>query len=307
MRLDFRILWIDDQQKHVKSFSEGLQIKLQRIGFDLDVIPLETIENIEEKVEEHVHHDSIDLVLVDYDLGTKGDGGDQALMSIRRRLPHKEIVFYSATDTEKLRKIAYDAKVDGIYFSNRLSLVNDTMQIIERLLRRVLDIDHMRGVVMSATSDIDFLVEQSLLTVYAKSDSEKQQKLREEIATKLKNKLSDWTKDLEKAETKNELNSFVKLRHIFTAADKLNILTTAVSDWTDQNNDYLEKLRSYGVDVVPKRNKLAHVMLRRKDGRTTLVGSETWSLEEMKDLRCLLIDHRENFQHIAVLIDVPLD
>lgn len=36
MRLDFKVLWIDDQQKHVASFSEGLRRQLLEKGFELE-------------------------------------------------------------------------------------------------------------------------------------------------------------------------------------------------------------------------------------------------------------------------------
>lgn len=309
MRLDFRVLWIDDQQKHIQSFSEGLRIKLKDLGFELFVIPLETIESVDQKMGEHVHHDGIDLVLVDYDLGLgKGDGGEQALTKVRKHFPYKEIVFYSATDTEKLRKIAYETKVDGVYFSTRLSLVSDTTQIIEKLLSKVLDIDHMRGVVMSATSDIDFLVEHSLLAVYKRLDIEQQSDFRKAIVAQLEGKLKDWGKDLDKAAGKDNIDAVLKLRHLFSAADKLNSLLVELDGWAADGSSYLQKVKAYRDDVVPRRNKLAHVMLKRESGRgATLVGAENWSLDDMTTLRCSLIDHRENFQNIAVLVDVQLD
>lgn len=308
MRLDFRILWIDDQPEHVKSFAESLKYKLAAMGFDLDVIQIQSLEKISGVMSDHVISDCIDLVLVDYDLGIgSGDGGDKALLEVRARFPYKEIIFYSAADTEKLRKIAYEAKVDGVLFSTRMSLVDDATQVIENLLRKVMDIDHMRGVVMSATSDIDYLVERTLLAMYERGSQAEKDELLKSTSIQLQKKLSDWKADLEKAIAKNSLASIVKLKHVFSASDRLTSLSNQMNGWKNNTSIYQEKLVEYATKVVPKRNKLAHVMLNRRNGAITLVGTEKFTSEALAELRCALLEHRSNFNTIAVLVDVNFD
>ncbi|TKR54331.1 hypothetical protein D7I39_16755 [Allopusillimonas ginsengisoli] len=308
MRLDFTILWIDDQPKHVKSFSEGLGNHLRQLGFELNVISAQSLEMVDAGIGNHVYDDTIDLVLVDYDLGM-GAGGEEALVTIRKRFPFKEVVFYSATDAEKLRSIAFGAKVDGVYFSTRLSLVSDTTQVVSKLLNKVLDLDHMRGIVMSASSDIDYLVESSLNAVYDRLGEEEKPSFRSSIIEQLQGKLSKWAGELEEAAGKDSLVRIMKLRHLFTAHDRLECLARQLAGWAADHSSYLDKVHVYKDDVVPRRNKLAHAMLRRKDGGPPeLIGlKESWSTEHMTELRCGLIEHRENFQTIAVLVDAKLD
>ncbi|MDS1138964.1 hypothetical protein RE432_00855 [Pusillimonas sp. SM2304] len=308
MRLDFTILWIDDQPKHVKSFSEGLGNHLRQLGFQLNVIPAESVEMVDAQIGNHVYDDTIDLVLVDYDLGT-GAGGEEALVTIRKRFPFKEVVFYSATDAEKLRSIAFKSKVDGVYFSTRLSLVSDTIQIVRKLLNKVLDLDHMRGIVMSASSDIDYLVESSLEAVYERLGDADKPSFQSSIIEQLRIKLSKWEGELEAAAGKGSLAKIMKLRHLFTAHDRLECLASQLVGWAAEHSSYLEKVDVYKKDLIPRRNKLAHAMLRRKDGEPPeLIGlPEKWTTEDMTALRCGLIEHRENFQAIAVLVDARLD
>jgi DNA-binding NarL/FixJ family response regulator len=310
MRLDFTILWIDDQQKHVKSFSEGLKIRLRELGFDLYVLPVESLDKVDAAVGAHVQNDAVDLVLVDYDLGLgSGDGGEQALSKVRKQFPYKEVLFYSATDTEKLRKIAYDAKIDGIYFSTRFSLVNDAAHIINKLLNKVLDLDHMRGVVMSASSDIDYLVENSLAAVYGRLDSEKKSEFVKNLVEDIEKKLKNWNADLEKASRTGDLGPILKLKHLYSAFDRLGSLIDQLGSWETEHSTYLDKVKQYKEDIVPKRNKLAHLMLKRQQGQLPqLAGvAGSWNIEDMTKLRCDLIEHRENFQDIAVLVDVKLE
>lgn len=60
--------------------------------------------------------------------------------------------------------------------------------------------------------------------------------------------------------------------------------------------------------MVPRRNKLAHGMLKRVDGRPVIADmTESFSVEDMTKLRREFIEHRDNFSMIAVLLDVKLD
>ena len=307
MRLDFKALWIDDQPKHVKSFREGIQRKLSELGFELEVVEISSLEKLEEIMGEHVHSDGIDLVLVDYDLGS-GSGGDQALTKIRRQFPYKDLIFYSADDREKLRKIAYDGGLDGLYFSTRLSLVDDTVSVIQKMLHKVMDIDHMRGVVMSATSDIDLVVEKSLLAVYERKNENEKAAFRALIIDAIRQKLAKWGAELEKSEKKQTLEAIFKLKHLCTAADRLDFLLEALAGWASDGSTHVNKAKVYKNDVVPRRNKLAHVTLRVVNGKRVLDGPEGPVTEaDMTKLRCDLIEHRLNFTSIAVLVDVVLD
>ncbi|WP_292573153.1 response regulator [Mesorhizobium sp.] len=307
MRLDFKALWIDDQPKHVRSFREGIQRRLSGLGFELEVMEVSSLDKVDEAIGPHVHNDGVDLVLVDYDLGS-GSGGEEALAKVRKQFPYKDLIFYSADDREKLRKIAYDGGLDGLYFSTRLSLVDDTVSVIQKMLHKVMDIDHMRGVVMSATSDIDFIVERSLLATYDRLDVKEKAEFRAEVVASIRSKLEKWAKELDKAEKKGSLEAIFKLRHLCSAADRLELLLESLSKWTSDGSTYLDKAKIYRDDVVPRRNKLAHVTLREVDGRRVLDGPEgPVSEDDMTKLRKDLIEHRQNFTSIAVLIDVKLD
>lgn len=309
MRLDFRILWIDDQPRHVESFAEGIGRRLKESGFQLTKLTAKSLNDVEDMVNDHIQNDCIDLVLVDYDLGD-GKGGELALARVRELFPYKDIVFYSALDTERLRKIAYDEKIDGVFFSTRLSLVDDTAKLVDSQLRKILDLDHMRGIVMAATSDIDFMVEESLKCVYDKLSGPDQEALRNKLLVHANKKLERYKSDVEKLEKKSNIEAFVKLRHVYTAHDKLEVLLRELESWADSaGSAYLEKGLVYQKDVVPRRNKLAHSMLKIDPvGKQYLVGvEEDITADGMRDLRRDLIEHRSNIEHIAVLVDAKLD
>ena len=305
MRLDFRVLWVDDQPKHIESFAESIQRYLSDQGFGLEIIRAHSVEEASEKVAEHVHSDGIDLVMVDYDLG-KGDGGEKALQVVARKMPFKEVVFYSATDANKLRSIAFGLGIDGVYFTTRMDLVSDVRSVISKTLGRVLDIDHMRGIVMSATSDIDYLIERSIYARFFQMKEDERVAFLNQTYDIIERKFKKWSKDLEKVKSEMSIDSLLALRHIFTAADKLGVLTKVLESIShDGTNTYIDYLKEYRNEIVPRRNKLAHVMLSRdEDGNLILSGSESITADDMKQLRCDLIKHRDNVENVAVILDV---
>jgi len=307
MRLDFTILWIDDQLHHIRGFQDSLRRELDQLGFKLEVLAVSSLDKVDEAVGQHVHDDAIDLVLVDYDLTGKGSGGEQALLQVRKKLPFKEIVFYSGTDVQKLREIAFKANVDGIQFSPRMNLVSNATKAIHKLLSKVMDIDHMRGVVMSAASDIDYMVEKSLMALHGALGEAERPAFRDQLVTEVRAKLAKWSSELDEAVAKGDIESLVMLRHLYSAHDKLRSLLKQLASWDAEHQPRLAKIKGYMGDVVPRRNKLAHGMLKREGSRLVIVGmKDPLTAEDMTKLRQELIDHRDNFAMIAVLLDVNL-
>jgi len=255
-----------------------------------------------------VHNDGIDLVLVDYDLGA-GDGGEQALIAIRKRFPHRELIFYSALEIEKLRRIAFDNRIDGVHFATRLTLTDDTLSLIDNILRKVMDLDHMRGVVMSATSDIDWLVEKTLEKLHETLPKEDADGLVADVTAMTEKKLERYQGELQKAAGKRSLRAMLKLKHLITASDRLELVIGLMKRASkDSDSTPTDLAVDYRDDVMPNRNKLAHAVVKEVDGKRTLVGSEiSFTEENMTDLRCKLVKHRSNFTNVAVVYDVQLD
>ena len=104
MRLDFNVLWIDDQKDSIQSTVQRLRREIRNRGFELKETLVTSVANARKELAVDVFTDNIDLVLVDYDLG-KGAHGDTALKDIRTSLPYREIVFYSAKAPGELRDL----------------------------------------------------------------------------------------------------------------------------------------------------------------------------------------------------------
>lgn len=310
MKLEYNVLWIDDQPNHVRSFRERIDRHLSEQGFELTVTVVSRLDEVDAAVGHHVHDDGIDLVMVDYDLGP-GSGGELALEVVRARFPHKDILFYSAADPAHLRRIAFDAELDGVYFSTRMSLSDDAISIIDKTLHKVMDLDHMRGIVMAATSDIDLFVERTVVSSFDRLDDEAKAGSKARIIELIGKKLQKWDEELKRAADRDGIERLIKLRHLYTASDRLQSLITELETLATGGRTLLEAAQEYRDNLVPRRNKLAHLVIKTVGGQRVLEetsgGSLRMDVAGMCELRKDLLRHRKNFEEIAVIVDVEFD
>jgi len=155
---------------------------------------------------------------------------------------------------------------------------------------------------MSAASDIDDLVSRSLRAVYKALPEQDKLTFLQALEEQLRRKLGRWENELKKAATKGGIDPMLDMHFLYGASDRLNSLAAKLQVQFPPSSEMGAMLKTYGEDVVPKRNKLAHVRITRGEGIP-----EGFTESEMSDLRCRFIEHRRNFYDIAVLLDVPLD
>jgi CheY-like chemotaxis protein len=296
MRLDFNILWIEDQENAVQSQQDRLDRLIRRQGFRLQVKFARSFEIASELISDTVFSDHVDLILMDYNLGS-GLNGRQGLENVRSNMPYKDIVFYSAQND--LRQIANG--IEGVYLSTRADLPDRVFGVFETLVKKVLDIDHARGIVMGATSDIDAFVNDCISRLFAGFDKDMQ----EFTLGKVKKRTSEI-----RVRTSGKLDNLDKIGHVneifdnhdvYQSSDRLRLLMNLLKKMDNQPELY-EELGKYLSDVVPKRNTLAHVRVERNGFLrkiTDSAGTE-WSAEDMKQLMLKLVKYQEILENFNV-------
>jgi hypothetical protein len=168
MRLDFNVLWVDDQPDAVTEQVTAIAAGMVDEGFEFRPILCQSLDETRDYLAGDVFSDEIDLVLVDWNLG-RGVEGQEAIAAIRESIQYKDVVFYSGNnDVNELRRLAFDVGLEGIYCATRPVLVDEVLGVFESLVKKVLDLDHTRGIVMGATSDIDQMVVESVDAVHGK-------------------------------------------------------------------------------------------------------------------------------------------
>ena len=310
MRLDFNVLWIDDYPGLVAQYQERLARRMAALGFELNVVPVTSLAAVEGIVSEHVHDDDIDLVLVDFDLGEPNhQGGEEAAEIVRENLKFKDIIFYSAGDIERLRGLAFEKKIDGIYFSTRTDLVDDTYEVVEALVKKVLDISHMRGIVMAATSDVDHMVERSFLAVVNSLKPDEQETLVDDIFRQIDGFRKVTDERIEKLREQKDLMTLINMKGVLSAGLRLQFLEQLLAAWENdaEHAAKLALLKKYRNEIPGERNKLGHVkIVTKEDGSKVFLGREGVEItfEMMSSLRCSLLEHRKNFTEIQLVLGV---
>src|SRR5260370_38368633 len=117
MRLDFNVLWVEDQPDLVESTARSIARQMAEEGFQFSPIPCQSIGEVENLIADDVFTDEIDLILVDWELGaaTHGDGAI-AIIRNEDRFRYKDIIFYSALKPAgELRELASANGLEGIF------------------------------------------------------------------------------------------------------------------------------------------------------------------------------------------------
>jgi len=114
---------------------------------------------------QHAHHqsdckkllDDVDLLLVDHHLETEEDNGDALLDEIRDCNIVVDAIFYSMDD--KFSTHFSKRYPEGVFIAYKDNLISRIKQIISRILKRQLEIEYMRGEIISESIMLEAKIE----------------------------------------------------------------------------------------------------------------------------------------------------
>ena len=310
MRLEFNVLWVDDQPPQIQSLIDAMSISVREQGFVFVPHVVTSIGEAQTCLSESVFVDRIDLILVDYDLGAS-EHGDSVLGLVRDAIPYRDIVFYSADPTTNLRDLAHSQKVGGVFTATRGDLVEEFNGVFLSIMARVLDIDHCRGIVMGSTSDIDHVVARILIQAHEEAPKSRVDSTRKKIAAQIADKYVQLTRLNEMLDGDAVIEDLLNQR-LIDSSNKLDILSKVLK-WDDclpfdevTRLRFKKKTTDYRNVVVPKRNALGHQRLSpTPDGSVSESGST--SAQEMTQLRREILDFKEHYDELAKAFGIELE
>jgi hypothetical protein len=299
MRLDFNVLWIEDQVERVEAQKERIDRALRKEGFRLDVLFKTSVEAAVPILASDIYGDNIDLILIDYDLG--GDTmGDRGLVEVRSRFRYKDIIFYSAQVTN-LIDIVKSENINGVFCCSRDQLTDTVEGVFETLVKKVIDIDHSRGIVMGGTSDIDWHVFRILSKIFEECDDAKKSESLQALQRSVALKKKQFDKDIRKLEAVTAFRELEELFRIYSSYDRLDLLLKVLEIVNVHQNE-AKMLEMYKNKLIPDRNMLAHTRVKKSQGFTRKLidkkGDEI-TAERMRVIRTRLLEHQEGFDRIV--------
>ncbi|EJD6672672.1 hypothetical protein M0K80_RS22265 [Providencia rettgeri] len=309
MRLDYKILWFEDQQNNVEEVEKGLSTRLSRLGFNLEVSwtkPSDELNSTIGQIKNIVN--DFDLILLDYDLGKDSFNGADIAKKLRRSNFLTDIIFYSSASPHDLRQYMFDHHVDGVFCINRNNLQSDSFDIIQNRIRKILDINHMRGIVMEVVSEFDESINDLAKKLESSINCNEERKgiysfIQERIKN-LSSKNDSQINDIVNHESGCNFESLMNHRAC-SSFIKYEVLKKMLEDLEDKYNitNILDVLKKYDVEVIKPRNQLAHVKPTSEQGKTVFkAGEDLYGENEFKLLRQNLLNHRDNFNDLKNLL-----
>ncbi len=163
MRIDYNILWFENDEGWLKPTVKGISNMLEDYGFRLR----ETSQKDGSKIDDLIvaiqsKALDVDMIFMDFKLSGKVNG-EKLIETIRKKNLYTEILFYS--NDVNVKQIIEDAygSIEGIYYAGRDNFRQKAQEVIWHTIKKVEDVESMRGLIMGATSEIENVMKEITL------------------------------------------------------------------------------------------------------------------------------------------------
>lgn len=275
MRLDYRILWIENDPHWQKTTEDMIRDSISDRGYILKTTPYQDYNEFVKKTDPYIYK-SYDLILIDFKLDNDLTG-DKFIEQVRKNNVYTDIIFYSQ-NSDELSKRFSELSLEGVYISNREDFEDKFLQVFKKTIKKLEELNAIRGLVMAETSRLDRIIEDILINHI---DSEQA----------LKNKaiqiLEDGAKDLFIDKTKKinergnlkakDAESKKLVKRILDSYKRARLLKKLIEIKKVESEFNFE---SYKTDIIDKRNELAHVHSQVKEDNSGVITKEVLVVEK---------------------------
>jgi hypothetical protein len=249
VRLNFSVLWFDDNEDYFDSLDlEPLRQEVWSWGFSPEIKCVTTPEEFYR----YSPFKIFDLIVVDRNLEEYEDG-QEFIAELRDNAIYTEVIFYTAGNTRDLWDAVLQKQLEGVFVTHRNDILSKISKIGRQSIRKVLDLENMRGIVMAEVGELDHLLDEIITTGV------------ESMAVEQRSSI--FTRFSEGATEQNQLDS-ERIAAFIRNPDTSGMLALCDSNKRWQNFNRLwkhhEKLQgrdrigNYEDDVLQPRNYLAH-------------------------------------------------
>ncbi len=299
MRIEYRVLWVED----VKSWYEGSRDLasdyLDDLGFKLLPKLCKSFNEVKEEFELNQLKE-YDLLLVDYTLAGSPNG-DEIIKFIRDQKESPvltDVIFYS-NDIESVRESIKNYELEGVYTAHRKDFIDKLEKVVDTTIKKVQEVNPMRGLIMAETSDLDDLMLEIIVKVL-KSDLAGV--FHDYIDKSIKESIENVRK---KALGPSDISDKMNDSKIFTSFHRAKCINKLYKETSKKGSPVgIDKFfESYNRDVISTRNNFAHVKESVENGEKVLISHVTGKKEVFNEQRCIdirrsLIDYRSALEGI---------
>lgn len=302
MRLEYYILWVEDDESWFETTRELFSDTLEELGFKLVAKQCSNIDEVREEVDNNGLK-FYDLLLIDYTL-QNSDSGDKIIEFIRNIKDSPiltDVLFYSSA-VEKVRESMHTLGLEGVYTADRKFIEDKFNLVFSTTIKKVQEVNTIRGLIMAETSDLDDLMLE-IIDQMLKTDISK------DLATYINEIISDSTNSISQIALSEEttVDKKIKDSRIFTSFHKAKAINRIYKLTEIGRKKFFH---SYYQDVISPRNIFAHVKETFEDGKQVLISHSTGKKEIFNEERCVeirtkLIEYRNFLEEIKEQVIVP--
>lgn len=304
MNIDYKIIWFEDQATWFEEAKKVVQRIVEEHGFNFPEPP----RYANSKEWSNINFRDFDLILVDLKLDN--EKGDSIIERIRTESDvYTEIVFYSSDGEAAVRKSISDKGIDGVYCSARDAdkFEKKVTKVIETTIKKVQDINNMRGLIMAETSDIDTTMRTIIQSVIEKNSFGIKDSLAAKIFENVKSKVTGKKDDFDRFQRNGRIDSVIKDNLMFDTSQKI-LAIQFIIDSIDHEITTPHKgnvfYNSYSA-LKQKRDLLAHVIEVYEEGKKKLKSGNReleFTDEFCIEIRVQIKQHSNNLDEILNLI-----
>ncbi len=302
MNLKYNLLWIENDKDWKDSVEEDIKFMVENNAFQY------VCYNCKQE-EKGLDYNAYDLILMDLNLDSQ-PSGDQLIKKIRDNGIYTDVIFYSSGGLKTIKQKAHDLNLEGVYFSGRDSaqFVEKVCKVIETTIRKVQDLNNLRGLVMAEVSELDALM-QNILECYFTTPErldrlhDKVTKNREETLHKSLVNSDPGKCDKQCTLTLRSMN-IENIAKIYDSSQKAHAIHDILKTINvDGKFDIVIKkfCQTYTEDIIDVRNNLAHCESKEDNGVNylrTRKGNVTFSMEDFKRIRRNIGKYNKLFNEI---------
>lgn len=296
MKLTYSILWFDDDKDSFESIDmDSIRDEISALGFTLNVVPVHNGTDFNN----HSPFKEFDMIIVDFNLGD--EQGDSFIERVRSNDVYSEIIFYSFAEASDLWKAIHDKQLEGVFVTNKKSIETKVTRVARQSVRKVLDLENMRGIVMSEVGDLDALLEVIFERAMNGIAVEKQQEVFERFHEKASAQQKKFVASLAAFKNNPSIHGLLALCDSDKRWQNFNRVKKhhGVLNGKDLSGDYSK-------EILWPRNCLAHGIPERVVDGTMLfrfTGKEyAFNDQSSQDLRKRIIEYKTAFTEIVNLL-----
>lgn len=308
MKLDFKILWIDDERK-----DSSTRVNLERIKnvvkekLETNYFRPEIKEEIGDVDLDNFPYNSeeYDLFLIDFTIWEKN--WSDCIEKIRSDWLYTDIIFYSQDDieskvkdymNEKDEKWEWKRFLEWVFLSRRDELSTKFWDILDIIDRKVNNLYSMRGLVLAETADIDYILCEIIDKLFTKHWIEKNNTnlAKKDSTGNSRNFTDQHSLKYDNSKGRSFLERLNKKwwNDIFVAylTDNNSPLFQYINSDTNLKNQVLNYRNFY----KDKRNPLAHNKTGIDQNWNMNAWNISYSIEDMKNMRKELLKFKTFFE-----------